>query len=121
MPDPLRRFLEEKPDNNGVLMYRSDSRLYGRFWGCGKTISGLHFETCYYQGIEYCIEQGLAVLEQVHQCISFHKLKSSKSPISALQEFERGLLLLHSCALNSVIYPDFSLQKLMHWCTRCSG
>ena len=44
-------------------MYRSDTRLYGRFWGCDKTIRGLHFEACYYQGIEYCIEQGLEVFE----------------------------------------------------------
>ena len=47
----------------GALMYRSDTRLYGRFWGCDKTIRGLHFEACYYQGIEYCIEQGLEVFE----------------------------------------------------------
>ena len=47
----------------GALMYHSDTTLYGRFWGCDKTIKGLHFESCYYQGIEYCIEQGLSVFE----------------------------------------------------------
>lgn len=47
----------------GALMFCSDSRLYGRFWGCDKTIKGLHFEACYYQGIEYCIENKLAVFE----------------------------------------------------------
>ncbi len=47
----------------GALMYRSDSTLYGRFWGADKTLKGLHFEACYYQGIEYCIAQGLNVFE----------------------------------------------------------
>ena len=30
--------------------------LYGRYWGCFEEITGLHFELCYYQGIEFCIE-----------------------------------------------------------------
>jgi len=47
----------------GALMFVSDSRLYGRFWGCDKNIKALHFEACYYQGIEYCIEQQLEVFE----------------------------------------------------------
>ncbi|NOQ79713.1 MAG: GNAT family N-acetyltransferase [Gammaproteobacteria bacterium] len=47
----------------GALMFCSDTRLYGRFWGCDKTIKGLHFEACYYQGIEYCIENKLSVFE----------------------------------------------------------
>lgn len=47
----------------GALMYRSDTALYGRYWGCSKHIDALHFEACYYQGIEYCIEQGLQRFE----------------------------------------------------------
>ncbi|HUP91449.1 MAG TPA: GNAT family N-acetyltransferase [Solimonas sp.] len=34
--------------------------LYGRHWGAAEHYHSLHFETCYYQGIEFCIEQGLA-------------------------------------------------------------
>lgn len=37
--------------------------LYGRYWGCSEEIPGLHFETCYYQGIEFCIERGLQRFE----------------------------------------------------------
>lgn len=33
--------------------------LYGRHWGAAERYNGLHFETCYYQGIDYCIRQGL--------------------------------------------------------------
>lgn len=33
--------------------------LYGRHWGCFEYFDQLHFEACYYQGLEYCIENGL--------------------------------------------------------------
>lgn len=38
-------------------------RLYGRYWGCTEELPGLHFETAYYQGIEFCIAHGVAVFE----------------------------------------------------------
>ncbi len=47
----------------GSLMYQSDTTLYGRHWGCDRRVDGLHFEACYYQGIEHCIEQGLRSFE----------------------------------------------------------
>lgn len=37
--------------------------MYGRYWGTSEFISGLHFETCYVQSIEYCIGQGIAKFE----------------------------------------------------------
>lgn len=47
----------------GSLMYQSDTTLYGRHWGTDRWVDGLHFEACYYQGIEHCIEQGLHLFE----------------------------------------------------------
>ena len=47
----------------GALMYASDTTLYGRYWGCSEYVDALHFEACYYQGIEYCIQQGLQRFE----------------------------------------------------------
>jgi len=47
----------------GTLMLRSSSTLYGRYWGCLEQIEGLHFEACYYQGIDYCLREGLTVFE----------------------------------------------------------
>ncbi|MCP4233261.1 MAG: N-acetyltransferase [Aestuariibacter sp.] len=47
----------------GALMYESDTTLYGRHWGCDGYFDSLHFELCYYQGIDYCIEQGLSRFE----------------------------------------------------------
>ncbi|MDF1764436.1 MAG: GNAT family N-acetyltransferase [Oleibacter sp.] len=51
-----------KKDGNTVacaLYFFDDKHLYGRYWGCLEEVQNLHFEVCYYQGIEFCIEQGL--------------------------------------------------------------
>ena len=42
-----------------AICLRSDTTLYGRHWGCRADYDSLHFEACYYQGLDYCIEQGL--------------------------------------------------------------
>lgn len=46
-----------------ALFLKSDTHLYGRYWGCIDEVDCLHFETCFYQGIEYCIKHGLQVFE----------------------------------------------------------
>ncbi len=46
-----------------AINFRSSDALYGRFWGCLKEYHSLHFEACYYQGIEYAIENKLSVFE----------------------------------------------------------
>jgi predicted N-acyltransferase len=46
-----------------ALNMRSDDTLYGRHWGCSEQLPGLHFEACYYQGLEYCMEHGLQCFE----------------------------------------------------------
>lgn len=43
-----------------ALCLRGSTTLYGRYWGSEVEANCLHFETCYYQGIEYCLETGLA-------------------------------------------------------------
>lgn len=49
---------DEKPV--AAALYFTDSQqLYGRYWGCLEEVDGLHFELCYYQGIEHAIESGL--------------------------------------------------------------
>jgi predicted N-acyltransferase len=42
-----------------AILFRGGDTLYGRYWGCDADFHSLHFELCYYQGIEYAIEQGL--------------------------------------------------------------
>ncbi|HSG10132.1 MAG TPA: GNAT family N-acetyltransferase [Gammaproteobacteria bacterium] len=47
----------------GAIMLRGADALYGRHWGCREDWHSLHFETCYYQGIDYCIRHGLQLFE----------------------------------------------------------
>lgn len=47
----------------GAICYRGKEKLYGRHWGCSDDYDNLHFEVCYYTGIEYCIEHQLQVFE----------------------------------------------------------
>ncbi|HEY4999787.1 MAG TPA: GNAT family N-acetyltransferase, partial [Usitatibacter sp.] len=37
--------------------------LYGRYWGSVEYLPGLHFEACYYQAIEFCIERRIGLFE----------------------------------------------------------
>ncbi|KAF1703320.1 GNAT family N-acetyltransferase [Pseudoxanthomonas suwonensis] len=86
----------------GALCLRGGDTLYGRYWGSDVTLPGLHFETCYYQGIEYCLEQGLTRFEPGAQ--GEHKLA-------------RGFLpaLVHSH--HHVVDPVFR-QALREWCAQ---
>jgi len=61
-----------------AICYRDDETLYGRHWGTELDVPGLHFELCYYQGIEYCIRHGLARFEPGAQ--GEHKLARGFEP-----------------------------------------
>jgi len=47
----------------GAICLRGTDTLYGRHWGCNADYHSLHFEACYYQGIDYCIQHGLQLFE----------------------------------------------------------
>jgi len=47
----------------GAICIKGKNTLYGRHWGCFENYDGLHFEVCYYQGIEYCIENNFQSFE----------------------------------------------------------
>jgi uncharacterized protein len=46
-----------------ALSFRGGDTLYGRYWGASRDFHSLHFELCYYRGIEYCIKHGLQRFE----------------------------------------------------------
>ena len=81
MPDALLLILALK-DNvpvAGALCFTSSDTLYGRYWGCSDEHQFLHFETCYYQGIEYCIEQGITRFDSGAQ--GEHKIQRGFQPV----------------------------------------
>jgi predicted N-acyltransferase len=104
MPRNLVVFLasREGRDIAGALCLRGGGTLYGRYWGSGldAPLPGLHFETCYYQGIEYCLREGLACFEPGAQ--GEHKLA-------------RGFLPAFVHSRHYIVDPGFA-AALAPWC-----
>lgn len=61
------------------LYIKDSTTLYGRYWGCVEEYDFLHFETCYYQGIEYAIAQGLQRFDGGAQ--GEHKIQRGFEPV----------------------------------------
>ncbi len=76
-----------------ALNFRGSDALYGRSWGCLANFDSLHFETCYYRAIEYCIEKKIARYEAGAQ--GEHKLS-------------RGFLPTTTHSLHWLAHPQFA-------------
>ncbi|MFY0678614.1 MAG: N-acetyltransferase [Neptuniibacter sp.] len=63
----------------GALSLKDSTTLYGRYWGCLEEFDSLHFETCYYQGIDYCIEHQLERFDSGAQ--GEHKIQRGFEPV----------------------------------------
>ncbi len=63
-----------------ALSFVGADTLYGRYWGCYEEYNGLHFEACYYQGLDYCIEHGLKRFDSGAQ--GEHKISRGFEPIT---------------------------------------
>ena len=85
-----------------ALCYRSHDTLYGRFWGCSEDLPDLHFETCYYQGIEFCIREGLSRFEPGAQ--GEHKIP-------------RGFLPVPTASAHAILTPGFR-SSVQDFCER---
>ncbi|TXH04991.1 MAG: GNAT family N-acetyltransferase [Nevskiaceae bacterium] len=62
-----------------AITVRGGDTLYGRHWGAAERYHSLHFETCYYQGIDYCIREGLKRYDAGAQ--GEHKLARGFEPV----------------------------------------
>lgn len=62
-----------------AVFFESDRVLYGRYWGSSGHYDALHFETCYHQGIEYCIDAGKQLFEPGTQ--GEHKISRGFVPV----------------------------------------
>ncbi len=70
--------LDGKPIAGALNIFSPDA-LYGRYWGTVGHLPMLHFETCYYQALEFCIERGIALFEGGAQ--GEHKLARGFMPV----------------------------------------
>ncbi|MFT6102809.1 MAG: putative N-acyltransferase [Granulosicoccus sp.] len=88
----IQAYKTEKTDNNNnngnsienlvaaALCFKDSETLYGRYWGCLDNYDSLHFEACYYQGIEYAIKNGLTRFDPGAQ--GEHKIQRGFTPIT---------------------------------------
>ena len=60
------------------LCFEGEDTLYGRHWGATSKVKNLHFECCYYQGIEYCIKNNLKFFDPGVQ--GEHKIRRGFQP-----------------------------------------
>ena len=60
------------------LCFEGEDTLYGRHWGATSKVKNLHFECCYYQGIEYCITNNLKFFDPGVQ--GEHKIRRGFQP-----------------------------------------
>lgn len=84
MPEQILFVLAEHEDDivAAAILLRGTQSLYGRYWGSDGDFHSLHFETCYYQGIEYCIEHGLQRFEPGTQ--GEHKVARGFLPVETV-------------------------------------
>jgi len=62
-----------------AIFFRSADTLFGRYWGAEADYHSLHFEACYHQGIDYCIQHGLSRFEPGTQ--GEHKVARGFEPV----------------------------------------
>lgn len=95
MPESILLVLAErdgKPVASALNLF-SATTLYGRYWGAVGHVPLLHFEACYYQAIEFCIERGIKVFEGGAQ--GEHKLA-------------RGFRPVQTCSTHWLKHPRFA-------------
>ncbi len=64
--DRLRLVVARNEDDQvvaGAVNFEKGKRLYGRYWGCFEEQRHLHFNVCYYHGVDECLRKGLDVFE----------------------------------------------------------
>jgi len=77
-----------------TLNIYNQTTLYGRYWGSVQFVSGLHFELCYYQAQQFCIEEKIEYFEGGAQ--GEHKLA-------------RGFEPRPTCSFHKLAHPDFEV------------
>ena len=65
MPENIHLIIALRDGNKiaASLLIHDEQRVYGRYWGCLETHPCLHFETAYYQSIDFCIRERIAIFE----------------------------------------------------------
>ena len=82
MPNQIVLIMAKRDGNYiaGAINFIGDNCLFGRHWGCSEFHPALHFEICYYQAIDYAIENNIQRVEAGAQ--GPHKLARGYVPVT---------------------------------------
>ncbi len=83
---------DERPIASALFIF-DHNQLCGRYWGALEEVQNLHFECCYYQGIEFCIEQNIAKFNPGTQ--GEHKILRGFEPIYCYSNHSLKELAFH--------------------------
>ena len=76
----------------GSLFFYGKDTLYGRYWGSTEDIPNLHFELCYYRGIDFCIE---------------NKIKTFEAGAQGEHKIARGFVPVKTFSAHKIKHPGF--------------
>lgn len=103
MPDQLVMIMANRDEQavGAALCFRDEHTLYGRYWGCGEEFEYLHFEACYYQGIDYCIK---------------HKLQHFDPGAQGQHKIQRGFVPVFTHSCHWLADTDFAIavERFLH-------
>jgi len=103
LPDNILVVLAEKDrvPVAAAVFYDTGHSLYGRYWGAEARYNALHFETCYYQGIDYCIE---------------HKRHQFEPGTQGEHKISRGFVPVTTWSAHWLAHPEFfsAVERYLH-------
>ena len=83
---------EGRPIASALNLFNQQA-LFGRYWGAIEYVAGLHFETCYYQAIKFCIE---------------HQINTFEGGAQGEHKVARGFLPSPTWSVHWLAHPEFS-------------
>lgn len=113
MKDSILFVLAETDDRQplaGALNFFGGQSLYGRYWGCADDYRNLHFEVCYYQAIDWCLQNGFELFEAGAQ--GEHKFNRGFTPHLTLSAHEIYEPRLRSAIADFLEHEKQSIDNL---------
>jgi predicted N-acyltransferase len=102
-------------DNTAIasaLFLFDDQQLNGRYWGAMEEVEQLHFECCYYQGIEFCIEKGIQKFNPGTQ--GEHKILRGFEPIYCYSNHQLQEPAFHDAVGRFITTENLTIEQYKH-------
>lgn len=99
---------DDQPIASALFIF-DQNQLCGRYWGSLEEVHNLHFECCYYQGIEFCIEQNIAKFNPGTQ--GEHKILRGFEPIYCYSNHSLKELAFHEAVERFIQQENVQIEQ----------